>query len=165
MGEEGIIGAVPTSKPFVQVACVCEKVLREHDSVPSLIRVVDTYNVEPLHAELPLGLKAALPLTIFVGLKSGDVVGEHAVGIRLVKPDGTLGPLREWPMMFNGGEHGANLQVGFALEAQEFGLFWFDVLWAGEVLTRIPLRVQLKASAASDKPNESELSQPHSSSA
>lgn len=33
---------MPSPKPFVQVACVCEKVLRESDSVPSLIRILDT---------------------------------------------------------------------------------------------------------------------------
>lgn len=145
----------------MQVACICEKVLREPDSVPSLIRIVDTYMVEPLPAELPPSVKPALPLTIFVGLKSGEVLGEHTIGLRLTKPDGSLGPIREWPMMFERGEgeHGVNLQIGFALQVEDFGVYWFDVLWAGEVLTRIPLRVKLKTSEASVEPNETELKQ------
>jgi hypothetical protein len=59
-------------KPFVQAACICEKVLVEPDKVASLIRVVDTYFLELAN---PPNVEARLDLTIFVSLKSGDVTG------------------------------------------------------------------------------------------
>jgi hypothetical protein len=156
MGEEEIIISVPTPKPFVQAACFCEKLLRESDNVASIIRVVDTYNIERPQLQLPAGLKMTLPLTIFVALKSGDVVGEHVISVRLSKPDGTYGPSREWPLMFGGGEKGVNLQIAFDLETPETGLYWFDVLWADEVLTRIPLRVNVKTADALGEATERE---------
>jgi hypothetical protein len=133
--------SVTGPKPFVQIACVCEKVLIEPDNVPSLIRVVDTYllNMPP---ELPTDLKVGMELTAFISLKSGDVIGESEIGLRLVTPDEAETALRMWPVEFGGGEHGVNLKIGFGLEKPQFGLYWFDVLWKDEVLTRIPFRLK-----------------------
>lgn len=129
-------------RPHIQIACVCEKVLMETDSVLSVIRVVDTYTLET--SELPTGYKGAAELTAVVSLKSGDVVGEHEVGLRLVPPDGADRPVQRWPVEFRGGEHGVNLTIKFTLLEPKIGLYWFDVLWADEVLTRIPFRMKLK---------------------
>ena len=151
-----IMSGVQKPKPLVQVACVCERVLREHDGVASLIRIVDTYTVEPPPAGNPV-----LPLTIFLSFKSGEVAGEHTISIRIIKPDGAVGPSRQWPLLFNGGEQGSSLQLGFVLEPPEIGLYWFDVLWTDdEVLARIPLRVQFKKPVPPIGPNEFELKQP-----
>jgi len=129
------------AKPFVQAACICEKVLIEPDNVPTLVRVVDTFT---------LSVPSAVPptVTIFVSLKSGDVVGEFEVGLRLRSPDGEDHPPRKWPVELRGGEHGANLKIDVALAEPQPGLYWFDVLWGDEILTKIPLR--LRAVTASD---------------
>lgn len=143
-----------TPKPHVQLACICEKALLEPDNVMSLIRVVDTYTLEPpslgitLPAEIEMGL--AVPLKIIVSLKSGDVRGEHPVGLQLVKPDHTVASIHEWTVMFNGDEHGVNLNIGFALRTPQYGLNWFEVLFDGEMLTRIPLRLKLKTAESAD---------------
>lgn len=146
-------------KPLVQVACICEKVLREPDNVASLIRIVDTFQVEPLPEPLPTGLKGALPLTIFIQLRSGEVEGEHAIALRLLRPDGRTNT-RSWTLRFNGGEHGANLQIAFMLETPEFGLYWFDVMWGDETLTRMPLRVLPKSAGTAGAPIERASSPP-----
>jgi hypothetical protein len=145
----------------VQVACACEKVLREHDDVPTLVRIVDTYTIDPPPAP-PAGVPVSyvLPLTIFLSLKSGDVVGDHAIGVRLTYPSGKSSDVREWPVSFGGGEHGAHVQIAFALQMPEVGLYWFDVLWGEDVLTRIPLRVRTRTSASSVAPNETESKPP-----
>jgi hypothetical protein len=138
----------------VQVACICEKVLREHDNVPTLIRIVDIFNVETPIDPLPEGVHLGTPLTIFVALKSGDVAGEHEIGLRLTRPDGTTGPVRKWPVTFGGAERGVNLQLGFALDSPQLGLYWFDVLWSDEVLTRVPLRLKLRTAVDAVEPTE-----------
>ena len=38
---------MPNTKPLVAVATLCEQILEEKDGVVSVIRVVDTYHVEP----------------------------------------------------------------------------------------------------------------------
>jgi hypothetical protein len=143
-------------KPLVQVACVCEKVLIERDDVPSLIRIVDTYNLRvPPDAPLPPG--AAVDLTAFISVKSGEVVGAVEIGLRLKDPDGELQPPRKWPVVLNGGEHGANLTIAFALLRPKSGLYWFDVLWREEVLTSIPFRLKYaRPTAERDEPSATE---------
>lgn len=154
-------------KPFVQVACICEKVLIEPDNVVSLIRIVDTMSVGiraigpgDLQIEVPKDAPSlGLPMTAFVMLKSGDVIGEHEIGMRLNRPDKGPSPVRKWPVVFSGGEHGANLRIQFTLPSAEPGLYWFDVLWGDEVLTRIPFR--LKSTSGESTPDESNAMVPH----
>ena len=138
-------------KPFVQIACICEKALLEADGVPSLIRIVDTFTLtHPTHPPAGLSVEAMLPLTIFISLKSGQVKGEHTIGLRINQPDGNAGPLRQWKIDFMGGEHGANARIEFALTAPMSGLYWFDVLWGEEVLTRMPLRLNIREEESTD---------------
>lgn len=156
MGQAAIINPVPNPKPFVQVACICEKVLREQDNVPSIIRIVEvfTFDAPP---KLPPGISAAvaLPLTIFVALVAGDVVGEHTLSINLTRPNGTSTRVSDLPVVFVGGG-GVNLQIGFNLQSPEEGQYWFDVLWVDEVLTRIPVRFRIKSATQAVAATESE---------
>jgi hypothetical protein len=86
---------VSNPKPFIQAASVCEKVLIEPDNVASPIRLVDTFTLnapaEALSADLPVA-----PLTLYISLKSGDVVGEYEVGLQLNRPDGKTSPRRNF---------------------------------------------------------------------
>lgn len=132
---------MPSAKPLVQVACVCERVLIEPDNVPSLIRIVDTYHLQ-IPRDKPVPADLAADLTAFVSVKSGAAVGQFEIGLRLKDPEGTVAPARTWPVVLNGGEHGANLRINFALVAPKMGLYWFDVLWGDEVLTSIPFRLK-----------------------
>src|SRR4051812_46351347 len=137
-----------TARPHVQIACVCEKVLIESDNVPSLIRVVDTYTLAMPSQELvPPHIMMGVDLIAFVSLKSGDVVGEFEVGLRLNLPDNSDRPIRKWRTDFKGGEAGVNLKIAFTLPNPALGMYWFDVLWGDDILTRIPFRLK-----ASDPP-------------
>jgi hypothetical protein len=159
MVEEAIIVTTVTNpKPFVQAACICEKVLIEPDNVASLIRIVDTLT---LPDRLPPDTLIAPILILFVSLKSGDVVGEHEVGLQLNSPDGKASPRRKWPVVFSGGEHGANLKFEFGLQPPQVGLYWFDVLWDEDVLTRVPFRLKStgEPSAQLAAPNETSMTQ------
>ncbi|MGE0273781.1 MAG: DNA methyltransferase [Vicinamibacterales bacterium] len=134
-------------RPLVAVACFCENVLEDKDGVLSAIRIVDTYTISPLPdgVELPNGLQGVIALTGLVSLKSGDFKGAGWLSIVLHKTTGEtsmIGPDEGWPLILNGGEHGANLRIQMPLGVKNFGLVWFDVLWDGELLTRIPLKLQ-----------------------
>lgn len=139
---------VSVPKPFVQAACLCEKVLQEKDGVPSLIRVVDTYTMdEP--SNLPPGYTLATQLTLFISLKSGDLSGIFEVGLRLHQPNEKSHPTQTWPIELKGQEHGANLIIQFSLNNPRVGLYWMDVMWGDEILTKIPFRLKFKEKAAS----------------
>jgi hypothetical protein len=136
------------TKPFVAVACVCEKVLVEADNVVSLVRIVDTFalQIPDEHHEASPGPPAVFAFTAFASLKSGDVTGKHEVSLVLRRPGGAQEEPISWPVVLTGGEQGVNLTVSFGIAGKagappELGLYWIDLLWRNEVLTSIPLRL------------------------
>ena len=145
---------MPNTKPYVSVACVCEKVLQEKDGVLSAIRLVDTFHLQPLPGA-PADAKGILPLTALVALKSGDVTGTFELRMQVRSPSGKVVDIPEkWPVILAGGEQGVQLVMQFHLPVPEFGLYWFDVLWNGDVLTSFPLKLILgprPAAASADK--------------
>lgn len=139
--------SMANTKPFVQIACFCENVLTEADGVLSAIRIVDTYFIPPLPegVQMPNDIQGVIMLNGIVCLKSGDVT--EAGNLRLVMNRSTgeavpIGPPDGWPMVMGGGEQGSILRIQMPLGVRNFGLMWFDVLWNGELLTRIPLKLQ-----------------------
>lgn len=130
-------------KPLIQVATICENVLTEPDKVSSVIRIVDTMYVSlPDGLQLAKGEVGAIQLKVFVSIKSGDVTGEFDLLVVLRGPSGKKAELpSKWHVSLLGGESGATLRIDFVLPVKEFGLYWFDVMWEGEVLTSIPLKL------------------------
>lgn len=138
-------------KPFVQVATICESVLTEADSVTSIIRVVDTiYCTLPDNA--PEGAEAAVQLKAFVSLKSGPVVGERDIDLVLRSPSGKKAVVpQKWHVAFLGNESGATATLNFTMPVKEWGLYWYDVVYEGEVLTSIPLKLVEGAKPGQDQ--------------
>ena|SRR5438874_5838763 len=132
---------MPNTKPLVSVACMCEKILQEKDGVLSAIRLVDSFFVERPTQALPENITAGIQLSALVSLKSGDITGEQEIQLKLRKPSGEMKDIGAWRVVFNGGEHGANFITNMMLSGTEYGLFWLDVVWQGEVLTSIPIKV------------------------
>jgi hypothetical protein len=146
------------TRPFVAVACFCDSVVEDKTGAMSAIRIIDTYNIPqlPAGAQLPDGLKGVVVLNGLIVLKSGDVQGTGTLRLIMHRTNGEqvqLGPAEGWPMVLNGGEHGATLRIQMPLGVKNFGLLWFDVVWNDEVLTRIPLRLKLDPSEESTAPS------------
>jgi hypothetical protein len=132
------------TKPFVQLAAFCENLLIEADKAVTPVRVVDTYYVERPQG-MPPEMVPAVIIRGIIALKSGDVTGNHTVGFVMENTQGVrkeLSPPGGWPVVFGGGEQGVNVQLKFPLGVQNFGLCWFDVLFDGELLTRMPLMLK-----------------------
>jgi hypothetical protein len=134
---------MPNTKPYVAAAFLCERAIRGDDEVVSITRIVDTYTVVP--QEVPEGRAPVVELTLFVALKSGDVLGQSHVVIRPRSsgtPDTTaVTESGEIPIVLNGGEHGANIIMTLVFPAAKMGLFWLDVLWNDQFLTSVPLKL------------------------
>jgi hypothetical protein len=130
--------------PYIQVAALCEKVLQEKDGVLSVIRVVDRIISTAAGAAPPERMPPVpINLTALLSFKSGFVRGSYTMTLRTRTPSGRyMSPELAMPVLFEGDEdRGANLIVNVNLQADEEGLYWFDVLLGGRVLTRMPLRV------------------------
>lgn len=138
---------LPTATgPFIAVATFCERVIREHDNVLSVMRVVDQLNVTAAGPDPPAQMPpTATNLSVVVVLRRGTARGRHAVKLRPETPGGEQRDAVEVSVNFTGDpEAGANIVIdfsGFAVDQE--GLWWLDVLFgdAETQLARIPLRV------------------------
>jgi len=125
--------------PHLNAALICERLLAEQDGVLSAIRIIDRIffitgeDGEPLAKEQPI--------TLVIALKSGAARGSYTVRVRMEKPSGEQMPLLEAPVFFEGEERGANLVLNAGFKPDGAGLYWFDVDFETDRITRIPLRV------------------------
>ena len=133
-------GANELSGPHVNAAFLCERVLIEQDSVASAIRIVDRMYFLVDEEGEPVAPHNVL--TLFVNLKSGQARGSYDVAVELERPSGERVPVIKSNVLLEGEERGVNilLPVDFQPEGGA-GLYWFDILFDSQPLTRIPLRV------------------------
>lgn len=144
---------MPTKKPLVTAACLCEKVLNEADGVLSLIRVVDQYTVGA-SPDVVERLAPHLVVRLVLMLKGNGNVGKHQIGIQLVGPTNKAQETRtieiEFPDKPLGGAN-VVLQVAIGV-VKNFGESRFDVTFDGEFLTSVPFRVLQAPDSTSEKP-------------
>src|SRR5438552_2159764 len=114
--------------PFLNLATICERVLREADGTLSLIRMIDRYTVAIQGADAPESLPPTrLDLNLVVGFRAGVARGRATVSIRAETPDGQKKPTVSGSVLFEGEEHGAQVIANISLDADQEGLYWFDV--------------------------------------
>ncbi len=87
--------------PYLQAAVFCEKVLREGDGVPSLIRFVDRWIVTGPAEEMPL---TAIQATLFISFRSGDYRGATHIVVVPVSPSAQRLTQMSFPVLFEGDE-------------------------------------------------------------
>ncbi len=132
---------VSESGPFLQIAAICERVLEERDGVVSAIRMVDRFIIEAGPDDPPDMQPRILALTVLIIFKAGAAIGSSVVGIQPEGPDGIKRAKIELPVLFEGEERGVALRLNVGLDVAIPGLYWFDVTVAGQLFTRVPLRV------------------------
>jgi hypothetical protein len=126
------------SGPHLSVATVCERVLTEADSVLSAIRMVDriTFTLgddgEPINPHFPIA--------ILVVLKAGAARGTFNLEIRRETPLGEESLVLGAPVHLEGEERGASIVITATFSPDHAGLYWYDVYFEGQRLTRMPLR-------------------------
>jgi hypothetical protein len=132
------------SGPHLQIAVFCEKVLVERDGVPSIVRVIDRFNISGNATEMPPN---QINFTLFVSFKPGFYRGKASLRISPISPSGKDLPALNFPLLFEGDdERGVFIQANMGMLIQEEGLYWFDVSLQGLAnedmpFTRMPLRV------------------------
>jgi Family of unknown function (DUF6941) len=135
------VPAMPiTGGPYLQCASLCEKALQEKDGVISVIRAVDRWTVSGPAEEMPADTK--IQATLVVMFKSGIHRGPGRVTITPVTPsDRRMAPM-DVPVHFEGDEdRGINIIVPMAFPVEEAGLYWFEIVLDGQVVSHIPMRV------------------------
>ena len=132
---------IESFRPYLATAIFCEKVLHEKDGVLSAIRIVERINVSAgagAPDEMP---SVPVQLTALLMFKSGFMRGKGTVTLTPQSPSVKRMPEAKFPALFEGEDRGVNLVVNVGLQAEEEGLYWFDVCFEQELVTRMPLRV------------------------
>ncbi len=126
-------------RPYVTAALLCEKVIQEKDESISIVRIADKlqYRLEGV----PEGTRPVVNLQGFISIKSGEVTGEHAIKILAEAPNKQRKELMTVDVNFIGQDQGQNIIINLGLAVEQDGLYWLDVIFDGEVLTKIPLMV------------------------
>lgn len=137
-----------TTRPYVSAAFACEKLLVEKDDVFSAIRMVDTFFINPSDIEnLPQGVAARIRTIITIAVKA-DSPMDGEISLAINTPDGQRNNIeRKFPISLSGERIGANLIVNLDVNSRHIGWTWIDVMWNGDLLTRVPIRL-----VAGDKP-------------
>jgi hypothetical protein len=129
--------------PYVQIAAFCERVLREADGVVSLIRVVDviahTEQGPTPPEEMP---EFHFPLFLVITLKSGTARGRHDITIIPEQPSGETLPPITLSVNMEGEGKGINITSRIDLPYKMEGLYWFNVQFDRQLITRLPLEVR-----------------------
>lgn len=129
--------------PHLQAALFCERVVEEKDGVLSVVRIIDTINVQVSGPGVPAQMpRIRHKLFALIAMKSGDFQGSVTVHLEQVDPE----QKRRWkgpdmPATLRGGAAGQNLILEMQLEFDTPGTHWFDVLVDGRSVTRMPLTV------------------------
>jgi len=123
--------------------------LHEKDGSLSVIRITDklTYKL----VGMPPGYKPMASISGLVALKSGPVTGDHTLRIIAERPSGDRKEVFSFPLKLVGKEQGQNIILNITIGIDEDGLYWFDVVFDDDVLTRIPLIIA-KQPEESQKP-------------
>jgi Family of unknown function (DUF6941) len=133
--------------PYLNSALLSERTIQETDGVLTLVRVVDkltatpAIRTEPQSTQMPAFL-ASLYLTVI--LRAGRARGDYLLTVRPVDPTGAQLPDSDNTVTFTGNDDGAgaNVLINMNLGVQHEGLYWFNILLNGQLLTRVPLHIE-----------------------
>lgn len=141
--------------PFLAAAVFCDNVLEEKPAdeskggVVSAIRIFDTITAT-LPAVIPEGVTPGFQVKALITFRAGDATGKHRLTIIKNGPDGKQDrhPV-EAEIDFKGtGHKGVNVTITLGLPARNPGLYWFDVVLDGKVVTRMPLMLVIQPASA-----------------
>lgn len=129
--------------PYVQMALLCERVLHETDGVSSIIRIVDVINHQERGPNPPEEMPLVhYPLTLVISLRSGRAKGRHEITVTPEQPSGeTISPIAV-SINLEGEGKGVNIVSRIDIPYKFEGLYWFNIRFDRELITRIPLEVR-----------------------
>jgi hypothetical protein len=130
--------------PFLGMAVLCERVLTEQDGTLSLIRVVDrvTRLVPTGPGATAIPPPQPIPLQLVLSFRSGAARGSHQIAVQVETPSGLRLPENSFSILLEGEDRGANVILNLqTLTLDQEGVYWFDILLAGNLITRVPLRI------------------------
>ena len=132
--------------PYLRCALICERVLEEKDNVLSAIRIFERFIVAATGPDAPESIpKTAVPFALLISFIPGEARGSARVQVQMEEPSGLKRDPLEFTVHFDAPSSPVNLILNFQLDTEQPGLYWFDVLLDGRLITRVPLLLQYQA--------------------
>ncbi len=128
---------------------LCERVLNEKDGVLSVIRLVDTFEIDQEHlppeGQRPPILMHVLILAKFLPSQGGTT---HAVQLKIVRPDGQVtdvGAVTSGSTPSGKGDAsvGVNVIVPLGVIPNQFGMHYVECVLDGQTVARMPFTLRL----------------------
>jgi hypothetical protein len=127
--------------PFLQTAVFCEKALQEKDGVVSAIRIIDRFIISAGEDAPELMPPMTVGMVALIIFKSGDASGKHELKIKPISPSGKELAAFMFPFILAGGEHSANIVINYTINAEEAGLYWFDIMLGDKFITKMSMNI------------------------
>lgn len=134
--------------PFVGLAVLCHSFEPRPDGSADVRGLVHGVAVEPADeheaTDDPLGLRpdAVVELLALIFVHAGSERGPHTLTLQGVYPNGRPGTSVARAIEFTSRTPAATCPIPIELSVFEPGVYHYDVLYDGRLLTRIPLVVQ-----------------------
>lgn len=128
--------------PYVHAALLCDQVIEGKDGVLSIIRVVDRFVISASGTAPPDEMPpSTISMNIVVMLKSGFYKGRGNLRVVPISPSGKELTELKAGVLLEGDDRGVNVVLRVQMLMREEGLYWFDVRFEDQLLTRVPLRL------------------------
>ena len=127
--------------PYLDAALICEECIQEKDLAISPIRAVNRITLRDIRPEA--NILVALPLSLVLSFKAGDVTDSRELTLYVVSPSGIREefPVYSWPhaITFQGGDTGQIAVLPIVLRYEADGTYWIEVVLGRKQLSRVPL--------------------------
>lgn len=132
----------PRLGPFV-TALLCERILQERDGVKSAIRIIDQVNRQAAGERVSSVMEPfSYNVGLMVRLKAGAARGTYQVNVQIRKPNNSIVAEMNHAVHLPGPDDaGQDLAFNLALQIDEVGTWWFEILIDNQKWTKVPLRV------------------------
>ena len=132
----------PETGPYLKAALICTDVIEGKDGVLTLIRVIDRITVTAAGPKSPARMPPVRrPFKLVLMFISGRARGSYTVELKIEHPDATIHEGWSGSIFLEGEDRGASLIADMDYEFGLEGLYWFQLLFDGSHLTRLPFRL------------------------
>lgn len=130
------------AEPHLLVAAICQQANQDQYGSLSLMNMVEQLiagSDDPNAPEEMPGFRFDAHLVIIFA--SGEATGERTVTVIAEAPDGERLPPVDQLIFLRGDDARSTILSSLSLDITQVGVYWFDVLLDGRLVTRIPVRV------------------------
>ena len=134
------------AKPPLLAILICERIMMDEDGIATLMRVIDTFNIEAQTTGRPRNEVARMPIDLEcqVFTRWGLGQGEFTEELALVLPDGKELPRQPVQFTKPAGFHFQHVRHNVRFAVRDSGIYQFRIYLDGQPMGEHPFRVNIE---------------------